>query len=96
MDIKELREKIDEIDEEIIKQFCGRMRVSADIARYKMQNSLPVYDPERERSKMSGILRKTDADLREYMEALYTKIFELSRSYQHTVTDNTAPGSREP
>jgi len=90
MDLKELRVKIDEIDDEIIKQFCGRMRVSADIARYKMQNTLPVYDPEREKGKLSGILSKTDTDLREYMEALYMQIFELSRSYQHTVTDCAA------
>ena len=82
MDIIELRDKIDAIDDEIIRLFCGRMRVSADIAQYKAQRGLPVFDPERERSKLDDVLSKTDSDLRVYMGSLYERIFELSREHQ--------------
>ena len=88
MDINELRVNIDKIDNKIIKLFCERMRVSADIARYKTQKNLPAYDPYRERHKLSDILNKTDTDLHEYMDALYTKIFKLSRLYQESIINN--------
>jgi len=89
MDLNKLRERIDEIDEEIIKQFSARMRVSVDVAHYKIQNSLPVYDAGREQRKLDDVLGKTDADLHEYMEALYLKIFELSRLCQDKIILDT-------
>ena len=42
MDINELREKIDVINNEMQRLFDERMRVSAEIARYKRENGLPV------------------------------------------------------
>ena len=61
------------------------MHVCADIARYKDQMHLPVYDPKREGQKMEDVLRKADADLHEYTGELYTLIFKLSRSYQERI-----------
>ena len=80
--IIELRSEIDKIDNELINLFSARMRVAGDIALYKAQNALPVLDAEREQRKLDEILEKTDEDLREYMSALYSRIFELSRAYQ--------------
>ena len=80
--IIELRSEIDKIDNELINLFSARMRVAGDIARYKAQNALPVLDAGREQRKLDEILEKTDEDLREYMSALYSRIFELSRAYQ--------------
>jgi len=88
MDINGLREKIDAIDDEVVRLFCERMRVSADIARYKEQNGLDVYDPEREQSKLENVLGKTDEEFRVYMRGLYEKIFDLSREYQHFTINN--------
>ena len=52
MDIKGLREKIDEIDGQLVKLFEERMRVSGEIGRYKNEIGMPVLDPERERAKL--------------------------------------------
>ena len=49
MDMNELREQINQIDEELVKLFSQRMQVARNIAQYKQENNLPVYDPERER-----------------------------------------------
>ena len=47
MDIKELREQINEIDEEIVKLFTERMDVSTKIAAYKKENrGIPLIDWE--------------------------------------------------
>ena len=49
MDINESREKINQIDDQLIHLFEQRMEAALEIARYKQQNHLPVYDPARER-----------------------------------------------
>ena len=85
MDIRELRLQIDEIDDGIVRLFCERMRVAEGIARFKAENGLPVVDAERERRKLEDVLGKTEPGFREYMSALYSLIFELSREYQETL-----------
>ena len=82
MDIGDLREKIDEIDDKLVRLFCERMSVSADIAAYKAANGLPVLDAQREQAKLADVLSKTEPDIREYMSELYALIFRLSRAYQ--------------
>ena len=42
MDIKELREQINEIDEKLVELFLKRMEVSAGVAAYKKERGLPV------------------------------------------------------
>ena len=85
MDINDLRVQIDEIDDSITRLFCERMRVSADIARYKKENDLPVLDKDRERQKLAAVLSKTEPEMRGYMSKLYMLLFELSRAYQDEI-----------
>ena len=85
MEISELRERIDGIDDKIVKLFCERMRVSADIAQYKSEMRLPVRDPEREACKLADVLGKTDVDLCGYTSKLYSLILELSCAHQERV-----------
>ena len=83
MDLNEYRERIDEIDEEIVRLFAERMEVAAGIAAYKRENSLPVLDVRREREKLRQIEEKTPEGLKDYAVSLYSLIFELSRSSQN-------------
>ena len=41
MDMNELREQINQIDEELVKLFSQRMQVARNIAQYKQENNLP-------------------------------------------------------
>lgn len=43
------RSKIDEIDYEIIKLFQERMALVANIAKYKEENNLPIFQEDREK-----------------------------------------------
>ena len=85
MDLNELRLEIDRIDDCMVKLFAERMFVASEIAEYKKANSLPVYDPERERAKLADIISKLPEDLREYASSLYSLIFELSRCSQNRI-----------
>lgn len=82
MDISQLREKIDEIDNELVRLFAARMDVAAQIADYKKENNLPIFVPSREREKLSDVAKKAGPDMANYTRVLYSMLFELSRSYQ--------------
>ena len=82
MDMKEIREKIDAIDDTLVKAFEERMTLCGDIAEYKKANGLPVFFPEREMQIIDRITKDLDSDMAEYTKALYEKLFEISRSYQ--------------
>jgi chorismate mutase/prephenate dehydratase len=91
MDIKDLRQQIDEADERLVEAFVKRMEVSGKIALYKKENGLTVYDPERERRKLGDVTAKTPADLRTYASALYSLLFDLSRTYQEKTLYPVSP-----
>ncbi|MBP5313024.1 MAG: bifunctional chorismate mutase/prephenate dehydratase [Clostridia bacterium] len=88
MDIKELRENIDDIDKKLTELFARRMDVASKIAEYKKNKGLPVLDPVREREKLSEISKMTPDELKDYSELLYSLIFELSRDYQTRILGN--------
>ena len=48
MDLKDIRKKINQIDEEMAKLFEERMKVSSEVASYKKEHALPIFDSSRE------------------------------------------------
>ena len=57
MDITQLREKIDNIDDQLVSLFTQRMEITRDIAAYKKENDLPIYVPARERQKLQEVAK---------------------------------------
>ena len=53
MDIKELREEINSINDQMTKLFEQRMQVASQIADYKKANKMMVMDSAREREIIS-------------------------------------------
>ena len=88
MDLQDLRKKIDIIDNELIRLFQERMDISADVARYKLQHNLPVYDPVREREILDSLAQKVEEGRESSITALYKLLFELSRSEQERIINN--------
>jgi len=85
MDLQELRQQIDKIDSDLLNLFQQRMDTSAQIAQFKQQNKIPVYDPERERQKLYDLSGKAGENRAAYVTALYSLMFELSRAEQERV-----------
>ena len=83
MELKDLRNEIDEIDDELVKLFARRMDVSARIAGVKKEKSLPIFVPAREREKLADVAAKAGPDLANYTRVLYSVLFELSRAHQN-------------
>ena len=90
MGLNELRDKIDKIDEELIKLFQQRMEVVEQVSDYKKENNLPTLDRPREEAKSLALAKKLPQELSAYVYPLYDTLFEISRNYQHQhQTDHT-------
>lgn len=85
MDIKDLRNEIDRIDDELTGLFKERMETAAEIAKYKKENNIPVFNKEREREVLNSVTENMPAELQGYTKTLYETIFNLSRSYQKRI-----------
>ena len=87
------REEIDRIDREIAALYEERMAAVDEIARFKRERGLPIYDPEREdaimRRNMNYITH--DAYAPGYA-ALMRKLMEVSRAYQAGVMEGVRVG----
>ena len=84
--IEDYRMKIDEIDKEIVAKLEERMRTAEEIAKYKQQNELPVYDAMREREKIDAITNMVSEDMAGYSRILYNTIMEISKDHQRKIT----------
>jgi len=91
MDLLELRNEIDQIDNELVRLFCQRMEVSAKVADYKKAQNLPIYHPGREREILQKVAKLAGPEMGNYTRVLYSMLFELSRSYQSKRNDICPP-----
>ncbi len=82
MNLEDLRQEIDNIDNQLINLFQERMDVAAKIGEYKKENNLPVLNVQREREVLNEVSNKAKNDMKSYLRVLYSLLFELSRSYQ--------------
>ena len=91
MELKELRNQIDAIDDELVKLFCQRMDVASKVADYKREHGLPILAPSREREILADVAKKAGDEMGNYTRVLYSMLFELSRGYQHKRNMVTSP-----
>ena len=52
MDLENIRKKIDSIDTQLVELLKERMECAAEVAKYKSENGMRIYDPDRERALM--------------------------------------------
>ena len=82
-ELSELRHQIDEIDDQIFRLFSERAKVSEDVAAYKRENGMRVFDPARERAKVAVAAARVPDDLATYAQVLMELLMEASRARQH-------------
>ena len=51
LDLLEIRSQLDEIDHEIVELFERRMKLSGEVAEFKIATGKPVYDKEKRDAK---------------------------------------------
>ena len=91
MDLKEIRNEIDSIDEQLVELFEKRMKTVKKVAEYKAKNNLPIFNSQREREITSVLSGKVEPELSTYTKILYNTLFDVSRSYQAKEIYKTSP-----
>lgn len=86
MDIKELRNKIDAVDDKLVELFLERMDLAVEIAKFKKENELPVLNKSREREVLAHVAEKS-GDLEMYSHRLFTTLMDLSKARQSELMD---------
>ncbi|MBQ9065899.1 MAG: chorismate mutase [Clostridia bacterium] len=89
-DINEYRNRIDAIDDEMLKLFLERMEIANNIGQYKRDNNLPILNRQREREVLAGVAEKS-GDMELYAHRFFSNIMEISRSYQAATDTKTSP-----
>lgn len=82
-ELKDLREKIDAIDQQMVDLFKQRMGVSKEVAAYKRANGLPTLDAGRERALLGKVGEQAGEELADYTQSVYRTILAAGRSYQN-------------
>ncbi len=82
MELSELRQRIDQVDDELLRCFLERMEISAMIADCKKERGLPIVAPLREREKLADVAKKAGPEMANYSRVLFSMLIGLSRSYQ--------------
>ena len=82
-DLLEIREQINNIDNQIIELWKERMALSLEVAKYKKENHIPILDSKREAELLNRIGDMAGDDLEVYSRVLYDTIMTVSKSYQH-------------
>lgn len=89
-ELKDLREKIDAIDQQMVDLFKQRMEVSKEVAAYKRANGLPTLDAGRERALLGKVGEQAGEELADYTQSVYRTILAAGRSYQNACSGVTS------
>lgn len=83
MDLKECRAQLDKVDDEILFLFLKRLEIVKDVAKYKVQNNLPILNSSREEEILKRIERLSDKESSVYTKTLFENIMDISKEYQN-------------
>ncbi|WP_277221639.1 shikimate kinase [Peptoniphilus vaginalis] len=85
--LKEDREILDKIDNEIIKLLEERMKIIKDIGLYKLNNNLNTEDKSREREIIKNLENEIDGEFKNIVDPIYSSIFKESKKLSAKIKD---------
>lgn len=80
--VRELRERVDEVDSELIRALNQRARIVQEIMALKAESGAPVYDPKREEEILRRVVEMNagpiyDSSMRDIFELILHRIRDL-------------------
>ncbi len=83
-DLGKLRERIDGIDREIVSLYEKRMKISEQVAEYKIETGKKVFDKQRETEKLTVLKSLASNDFNRHgITELFEQIMSISRKRQY-------------
>lgn len=87
MDLLDLRNEIDDIDEQLIPLLKKRMNISKQVAEYKVKRGLPVLNEQREREILDSVKEKCGED-GDAIATVFSATMDASRAIQHNIMNS--------
>jgi len=86
MTLDKLRQKIDEVDNKLLKLYNERLKYVLEVGELKNSTNSPIYRPEREKEileRLKKINKKMGGKLSDIaIEALFLELFSVARNYE--------------
>jgi chorismate mutase len=83
MDIADWRKKIDELDRRLVELLNERAQAAHEIGKLKRNTSMPIYEPEREKTIFENVQRANRGPLPESeLRQVYERIIDVMRNIQ--------------
>ncbi len=83
MNLDEYRKEIDAIDSELMRLFEKRMEIVVNVAKYKKENNLDIFQPKREVEVIKKNIEKIhNENLKEYASEFLNELMRVSKAYQ--------------
>ncbi len=85
------RQIIDRVDSQLAQAFNERFAAVKVILNYKLENNLPIYNPQREKEMIERELELIeDVQLKKYYRAFLENLLSLSKQYQEELRNDSA------
>lgn len=84
----QLRDKIDEIDSQLLPLFIERMKVCGHVAEYKRRVGKPIFDAEREKAVLENKVKKT-SEMKNEVHDFFNSIMTISRVRQSKILSDS-------
>ena len=83
MDIEDWRKKIDDLDRKLVALLSERAKAAVEIGRLKRNTSMPIYEPDRERTVFANVQGANPGPLpgRDLVR-IYERIIDVMRNVQ--------------
>jgi chorismate mutase len=92
VDIAEWRKRIDELDRQIVSLISERARAAQAIGQIKRVDSLPVYEPNREKIIFENVRKANHGPLPDIeLTHIYERIIDVMRSMQKNELASSKP-----
>lgn len=82
MNLDEIRQNIDEIDVELQKLFEDRMNLCLQVAKYKMEHNMQVFQSNREMAILNRVTERANEGMAPASRKLFTNIMSISSQLQ--------------
>ena len=82
--LEELRERLDEIDGQLVDLYEKRMKVCEEVGEYKVKAGRKVFDRHREKEKLADVASRVTGDFnKKGIQELYQQLMSMSRKLQY-------------
>ena len=96
MDIEDWRQKIDDLDRQLVRLINERAQCAREIGRLKRNAAMPIYEPDREKIIFQNIVRLNAGPLSDVqLRQVYERLVDVMRQVQSEEMAPEAGNQRE-